>query len=253
MRGYEREEWIISQLDQDNFVSLADLVSKLSVSEATARRDLQNLEAQGKIKRVPGGAIKPLSGGILTRSSEIHMHSRLQVHPEAKRKAAQLASSIVQDGECIFLDGGSSIVPMIQYLKNRPIKIITHNNLLIAQLDDSIKAEIITIGGIYSREYAMSLGTAAVQQVSQFNYDRCFISCVACSIPDNMTYTVETETRDVKLAAMHNSRHCSLLIDDSKEDLKAFCHFEPLNAFESVFSNAPKDGTVYPDNFHFAE
>ena len=99
----------------------------------------------------------------------------------------------------------------------------------------------------------MSLGTAAVQQVSQFNYDRCFISCVACSIPDNMTYTVETETRDVKLAAMHNSRHCSLLIDDSKEDLKAFCHFEPLNAFESVFSNAPKDGTVYPDNFHFAE
>ena len=253
MKTQEREAYMLKRLEAENILTISELIKDTGASEATIRRDFQKLEEQGSLRRIPGGAIRPIQSGFMTQSSEIGMHHRMSINAESKEAVARLACETIKDGECIFLDGGSSIVPMIHYLKDRPIRIITHNNLLIAQLDDHVKADIIAIGGSYSREYAMNTGAEAVRQVQQYCYDRCFISCVAFNLADGMTYTTETETRDVKIAAIENSSHSYLLVDRSKENMKAFCRMLPLSSFETVYSDTRSETASYPEQFQFAD
>lgn len=253
MKTIDREEYMLNRLEQEKILHVSDLVESLHISEATVRRDLQSLEARGKIHRIPGGAIKPFNGSIVTNDDEVSMHERMHIHYEEKRKTALLAAKYVNDGDCVFLDGGSSIVPLIDSLKDRPIRIITHNNLLISRLPGDFKAEIITIGGTYCKEYAMSLGTDAIHQVENYCYDKAFISCVAYDVKEGMTYTVEKESREIKSAAIRCSQKAYLLVDHSKENLHAFCKFQPLDSFEKVFSDRRSPETDYPVNFEFAE
>lgn len=252
MKIKERTEYLLQKLDHDNILNLSEIVQETGGSEATIRRDLQRLEDEGKLKRIPGGAIKPVNVSVMTQNHEIGMFHRMLINPESKERVAKAACESILDGECVFLDGGSSIVPMIRYLKNRPVRIVTHNHLVIAQLGDHVKADIVTIGGAYAKEYAMSVGPDAVRQIKEYYYDRCFISCVAFHLQDNMTYTTETDTKEMKLAAMQNADHSYLLVDHSKEDLRAFCRFTPLTSFDVVYDDIKDANKEYPENFKFA-
>lgn len=250
MTGTERIFYILEKLKTNKMIQVKDLAKDLDLSEATIRRDLNDLEAQGQLKRIHGGAILESSHSILSEQKEVLMQDRFLINYDSKIKVAKEAAKTVQDGECIFLDGGTSLVPLMEVLQDRPIRIVTHNHLLISKLHQP-KAQVVVIGGDYISKYAMSAGAMAQEQLRQFQFDRAFIGCAGIDLEENMSYTAEMETRQLKRIAMHNSRHNYLLIDESKCDTKGFCTFASLDAFEHVYCGHIAKEEVYPNQFIF--
>lgn len=122
-------------------------------------------------------------------------------HYKEKEAVAKKAASFVKEGDCIFLDGGTSIVPMIKYLKGKKIKVVTHS-LLVANAFEDGESELFIIGGKYIPEYSMSVGPITLSGVEKFNFDYTFISCAGVDLERGLIYTAEMDTMAVKEKAM---------------------------------------------------
>lgn len=248
MLSTERKLYILNRLEKEGTIHVKDVATELNISETTIRRDLIELSNEGKVSRVHGGAISKNIANILTENGEMFMSERLQLNFDIKSRICKKASELVQDGECIFLDGGTSLVPMIDYLAQRPVKIVTHNHLLIQKVKNPL-AEIIVIGGDYNARYSMSCGPVAQNTLSLYNFDRAFIGCVGADLVAKKAYTAEMETREIKKIAMNNSNHQYLIIDDSKLYIKGFCIIDSTERFEKIFCNKSKTiPEILPDN-----
>lgn len=248
MLGKERILYLLDRLEKDNILNVKEIASELNISEATIRRDLTELEKQKKVKRIHGGAILADADQIVSEQREIKMQDRFRIHYEEKRKICASASQLVKDGECIFLDGGTSLVPMIDTLQNRNIRIVTHNHLIVSKLKNP-KAQIVVIGGDFVSKYAMSVGPLAINTLRQFQFDRCFIGCAGVDIEQNCSYTAEVETRELKNIAMANSKYSYLLIDSSKVGIKGFCKFKTLDSFDTIYCDQSGNMRDLPENF----
>lgn len=244
----ERRIFLLNRLERDGTIHVKDIANELNISETTIRRDLMELEEENKVTRVHGGAVKIGLDQILTEMAETSMSDRIHIHFEVKRKLCKEASKLVKDGECVFLDGGTSLMPMIDYLANRPIKIVTHNHLIVQRLNNP-KAQIIVIGGNFNAKYKMSEGPIAENDLRLYNFDRAFIGCAGIDLVSKQTYTAEMGTREIKKIAMENSNHTYLLVDDSKIGVKGFCKFVSIDCFDSIFCNYFATEDELPENF----
>lgn len=244
----ERIIYLLDKLDRDHIIHVKQIAAELDVSESTIRRDLTELEHQGKLKRVHGGAIKGSLSEIVSQKKENALQERQQTNPEEKRALCKAASDLVQDGECIFIDGGTTFVSMIDYLQDRPVRIITNNQMIISRLNHP-KAQVIVIGGDYLGNYAISGGTMALNEIKQFQFDRAFIGCAGLDLERQMTYTEELETREIKESAMKNSRASYLLADKGKVKSGGFCKLAPTSRFDRIFVTDMEKLPVLPGNF----
>ena len=239
MLASERFSMIVKMVNDRKYISTKELALSLNVTETTIRRDCEELEKDGLLIRVHGGAKSLKTENVLTREKEQRMSER--GHISEKNRVAQRAASIVKDGDCIFLDGGTSIVPMVKYLKDKKIKIVTHSSLIVNEYIESSQAEIFVIGGKYIPEYNMSVGPITLHDLEQFNFDYAFLSCAGLDTIRKLVYTVEMETMDVKRKAMSLSLKSYLLCDASKLVIKGFCSFISTDDFDAIFCNQIKE------------
>ena len=148
MLSAERKLYILKKLESEQTIQVKQVAKELHVSESSIRRE-------NKVDRIYGGAVKKERERILTDEAEIKMMERMSIHYDKKLRICKAASTLVEDGECVFLDGGTSIVPMIHFLSSRPIKIVTNNHLIVQNVQNP-KAKIIVIGGEFNTKYRMS-------------------------------------------------------------------------------------------------
>ena len=114
MLASERTRYIISQLSKKGIINLKDVAKELSISDATVRRDFEKLENEGKLKHVTGGAT--LSDNADDHgSAELTMRAKKLINYDGKIRAARAASEQVNDGECIFIDGGTSAAAVVLF------------------------------------------------------------------------------------------------------------------------------------------
>ncbi|MBT9937713.1 DeoR/GlpR family DNA-binding transcription regulator [Anaerostipes hadrus] len=247
-----RLKTLLERLDQDSILNVNELSSEFHVSSATIRRDLAQLETEGKVKRIPGGAVKPTTGSIVAVERDINISNKLQLNVSAKKKVCEMACKEIEDGECIFIDGGTSSSYMFELLQDRPITIVTTNHLCSSLIRSQIKARIIMVGGLYMTDFAMTYGATAIKQISEYNFDRCFITCVGVGLNENQSYATEIETKEIKSTACKKSKHRYLLTDHSKIDVIGFCTLKPLDYFDKIFCDQKNEGFEYPANFNFS-
>ena len=122
MLASERLMYIKQQLDRRKVLNLRDIASELNVSESTIRRDFEELEKQGVLKRVHGGVIKAKMESILSDTMELTMDEKAILNMETKKKICYEASKLVKDGNCVFVDGGTSLMYMLDYLCDKNVK-----------------------------------------------------------------------------------------------------------------------------------
>ena len=158
--------------------------------------------------------------------------------------------SIVEDGSCIFLDGGTSIVAMLKYLEGKTIKIVTHSKLIVSNFQD-YNAELFCIGGKLIPEFAMCTGPLTLSGLERFNFDYAFIGCAGIDLKRKLVYTVEMDTMAIKQKAMSLAKKSYLLADSSKFNVTGFCSFISTDDFEAIFSDNQinADAKDIPDNF----
>jgi DeoR/GlpR family transcriptional regulator of sugar metabolism len=250
MIASERRMYIMTNLNVKGVVNLKEVASELNISEATVRRDFENLEKDGKLKRVLGGATLTEELPYAPDNAELTMKQKITSHinMDKKDEVARYASQYVKDGECVFIDGGTTLVPLISYLASKRIKIVTYNHLILKKLTNPV-AEVFIVGGVYLPYYSMSVGAIAQDMLKQFHFDHAFIGCSSVDLEEQVAYTTEMESLAMKKIAMENSKHNYLLIDSNKMDMRGFYKFKTVDSFEAIICNNFSTEFIIPDNF----
>lgn len=253
MFSAERQKYIIDMLNGSGIVHVKNLAHEFNTSETTIRRDLLKIEKDGYCQRVHGGAIRNYSKGVLSDEIELNVSDKTKLNCNEKIRVCKEAAKLVKDGDCVFIDGGTSLVPLIDYLAQRRIKIVTHSDLIVRKIVDPV-AEVYVIGGKYIPKYAMTIGPVAYDTMRQFNFDIAFIGCTGVSLKDNLVFTAEMETRSVKDIAIKNATKKYLLIDHSKLTLRGFTKLADMSEFDQIFCDYEESISVdVPENWIWVE
>lgn len=240
MLSSERKVYILNELEKNGTVKLKDVCEALSASESTVRRDFEELEKQNKLKRVFGGAVRINYGSVLSQSNELTMDKKVSISVEAKHKLCKKCSEFVEDGECIFIDGGTTFMHMLPYLEGKHVRVVTHSDFIRLHKDSTI--DLIVVGGRYLPGYQMNVGLITLDILSRFNFDRAFIGCAALGGGEREAYTAEMDTAQVKITAMQQSNHTYLVADESKLDRKGFYSFAKIEDFDYIIMDHIPEG-----------
>jgi len=167
----ERRSRLIDLVRSQGFASFSDLARTLDVSESTIRRDLDHIEDSGAAKRAHGGVFYTGPSPQLP-----HFDQRQALNLEKKRRIADRAAELIDDGDTVLLDGGSTTYELAQRLVGRPLQIVT-NSLPVANLfTASVTADLILIGGYVHTRTGVSLGPYANRMLSELNVRRAVLS-----------------------------------------------------------------------------
>ena len=218
----ERHQMILDALKKKNTVKLQELIELTNSSESTIRRDLTHLE-QGKfLKRVHGGAAR--LQGKLQEPSMIEKSSK---NIQGKRQIAQYAGGLIEKGDCIYLDAGSTVFEMIAFLPS-DIVVVT-NGLMHANLLLEKKIKTYLIGGCLKPATKAMIGRGALECLGQYRFDKCFMGVNGIH-PEFGYTTPDQEEAMIKQLALSLSREAYVLADESKFSEIAFAKIADLHA-----------------------
>lgn len=164
----DRLNKILELLTKENKMEVSLLAEKLSVSQVTIRKDLDALESRGIIKREHGFA-------LLCSTDDIN--GRIAYHYEEKRKIAQKASEMVQNGDTIMIESGSCCALLADALANtkKDLTIITNSAFIAGYIRGKANFQIVLLGGIYQQDAQVMVGPMVQQCVENFFVDLFFI------------------------------------------------------------------------------
>ncbi|MCH3965017.1 MAG: DeoR/GlpR family DNA-binding transcription regulator [Clostridium sp.] len=205
----QRHKIILNELEKNGIVKVNDLVDILNTSESTIRRDLTCLEKMNAVRRIRGGAAVPRGRLIEQSYGEKEVQNVVQ-----KRKIAEFAASCVDDGDCIYIDAGTSTFEMIRYLKGREIVIVTNGLKHInAVTENNINGYIL--GGSIKNRTGAVIGADALGNLQKFRFDKCFMGMNGIHLEYGFT-TPDSEEAALKTCVIKHSRQSYVLADESK-------------------------------------
>lgn len=252
MIASERKRYIMQQLNEKGIINLKEIAKELEISEVTARRDFEKLEKEGKLKRVLGGATLDENQEPSADGAELTMKEKKMLHKKEKQRIAEFAAKYVKDDDSVFLDAGTSMVPLMRILEKRKIKIVTYNELLINSTSNPV-AEIFVIGGQHRPYYSMNVGPVAQDVLKQFYFNKAFFGCSGVDLSQRMVYTTEMESLLMKRIALENSDASYLLVDHSKIGRRNYLKLSEISAFTQVICDSAEGESVgeVPENMIF--
>ena len=153
MTEAQRHQILLELLAQAGFVTVEQVISRLRISPATARRDINKLDESGKLKKVRNGA-EAISQQV-PRWSPMNIH-QAQNHDE-KVRIAKAAAQLVMPGESVVINCGSTACLVGQEICGKPVQIITNYLPLANYLIDKEHDSVIIMGGQYNRSHAITL------------------------------------------------------------------------------------------------
>jgi DeoR/GlpR family transcriptional regulator of sugar metabolism len=157
MLAETRRRLLLDLIARQGFATLDELVKTLGVSESTVRRDLEALDASGSVKRTHGGAV--FSGEVRAMPA---LEDRVLTATAEKRAIGRATAALLDDGDSVLLDGGTTTHEVARALLGRPMQVVT-NSLPIAQLLASSKeTDLILIGGYVYPRTGVALGPLAI-------------------------------------------------------------------------------------------
>ncbi len=190
--GTERQNRILQRINQQYRITISEVCEHYSVSEATARRDLEMLAVSGKVQRVHGGAI-----AIEKAPPETPMLQRQVEQISEKQRIGALAASQVKYRETVFLGSGTTVLEVARNLKERQgLTVITNSLPVVMLLSDYENITIVCIGGLLRSSELSFIGHIAEQVLAEVRVDKVFIGVRAINITEGLTndYLPETLT-----------------------------------------------------------
>lgn len=205
----ERHNLILEFLEKKCIAKISELMEITDSSESTIRRDLVSLESINVLKRIHGGATLPKGRLVEPSYQEKEIQS-----VEEKKAIAKYAAALVEDGDSIYLDAGTSTFEMIEYIDKKNIVVVTnglkHINALIEQ---NINAYIL--GGKVKGITKAIIGMDALKNLQKFRFDKCFLGINSIHIEYGFT-TPDSEEAILKENAIKHSNETFVLADESK-------------------------------------
>lgn len=227
-----RQQTILDLLQNQDILYLEDLLNELNISVSTLRRDLRELERQGRVIQLHGGGVRLAVQPPL----ELQMSAKLELNKEAKDRIARKAVSLIRPGDFIFLDPSSATLQMIPYLQGMDLTVVTNSIFHINQLC-ALGISSIMIGGNIKTSTNSCIGYMAEHDLSELNFSKCFLGASGFSLKYGIT-NHDINEKKIKNIAMNNSVETFFLLDSSKYNVITMTKVAAL-AFSTIITEKP--------------
>ena len=220
----ERFAKIVKIVNQEGTVTVLELAQAIGISESTIRRDLNQLDKLGRIRKVHGGATAAV---LMSDGHERNMQEKYSRNIEEKRAIAAYAATLVHANDFVFLDAGSTTEQMAEYLEENTALYVT-NGITLAQKLAARGFKTMLLAGRVKASTDAVIGMEAVSSLARYHFTRGFFGTNGITVAEGFT-TPDLEEAANKRAAMEHCRQCYVLADNSKFDTLSNVSFGELS------------------------
>jgi DeoR family glycerol-3-phosphate regulon repressor len=234
MKPLDRRARIAEIIHEQGEMSVEALASAFDVSLETIRRDLGQLAEDGRLRKFHGGARR------IRLHTEGSFQERMNEDAEAKRVIARKVTGLVETGDTIFIDTGSTTLVCAETLSRVGKLTVITNSVRIAQVFGAAAADhtVYLLGGTFSADNAETGGPLVLGQIQEFQADHALIT-VAAIDPDGGAMDSDFDEAQVARAMIGHSRHVFVLASRAKFARKAAFRVCRLDEIDVVVSDGP--------------
>ncbi|MFD2116519.1 DeoR/GlpR family DNA-binding transcription regulator [Paenibacillus yanchengensis] len=238
-KGEKRREAIVQHLKVEGRITIQQIVQHFQCSEATARRDLEQLSKQERIIRTIGGARYE---GIAV-AHELPFSQKEHLAYLEKERVAELAVSLINEGDIVGLSGGTTSFLLAKLLKERQGITVVTNAINIAMELAGSSVQVVVIGGILRHNSFELCGPLGEAMISQLHIGKMFVGVDGISLSGGISSYSEQEAQTVK-ALMSRSEMTIALFDHTKWNKTSLFSVAPLSELDIVVTDRRMKGDL---------
>ncbi len=235
----ERHNKIIAMLKVNGKLLVNDLCNIFSVSAATIRSDLNMLEKKGLLTRTHGGAISRSKVAFEPTSTQ-----KEHTCYDQKKKIAQFAASMIENGDTIALDCGTTSYCLAELLSEKQnVTVVTTDISIAAVLEKFEGISVILAGGLLRKGFSCTTGTITNSILNSLHVDKAFIATNAVS-KNEILCTPNIEHASVKKSLIAMASQCFLICDSSKFGANSFARFSSIHEMHTIITDTGLDEAI---------
>lgn len=235
----ERFEKILRELNKKEKLSYKELDSIIKVSSSTIRRDVEKMSRSGLLIKIKGGISQ-----LKKLNFDPEITARFNENVEEKKEIAEKAFKIIESGDFIYLDAGTTVFYLAEKLKNIDVTVTTNG---ITHIEELLKNRVKTIlvGGEIKAATKSIVGIETIEFLSKYRFDKCFLGTNGISLEAGLT-TPEINEAMVKREVLKVSGEKYVLADKEKFDKISNIKFSSLENCKIITTNeAIKENNRY--------
>ena len=234
IKRIEQEEAYIQEAQN---VTIEELCEKFGVSKNTIRRDLIELEKKGSIVKNYGGvssAVQSYDVGMLP------VNARGRLMREEKQRIAERAAEFIKDGDYIFVDSGSTVCNLVDFIKTMNVTVLTNNLDFIIRALPYPNIQIITFSGILNRDYYSftSIDERSAEILSSYNFTKAFMAATGVTVQYGAMNSLLSDNQ-LKTTAVNRAQEVYLLVDHTKFGKVTIKSYGSLEQIDTIITDEP--------------
>lgn len=232
MLNLERRTRILELIEKNGQVAVTELSRRFKTSEVTIRNDLKDLHQRGLLQRAHGGAVK-----VATVQGDPSLQIKAELHADEKRRIGAAAAELINDGESIILDSGTTTQQIARHIKHKKdLKVITNGLNVAMELFGVQDIQLILLGGMVRQNSLSAVGHFAEAMLKELSADKLFLAVDACDLEFGLS-TPNLEESQVNQAMVGIAKEKFLVADSSKFGKRSLSRIVPLEAMDSVITD----------------
>jgi DeoR family transcriptional regulator, aga operon transcriptional repressor len=232
----ERQKQILSLLAKRGRLRVTEIVEQFSISEATARRDLESLAFQGKAQRVHGGII-----AVEQAPPELPILERQGEQPDEKVLIGRATAGLILDGETVFLGSGTTVLEVARNIRNHKNLTVITNSLPVLNVLTGIKdITVISLGGMLRNSELSYIGHITEQALSEVRADKVVLGTRGVSLEHGLTNDYLEETLTDR-AILKIGREVIIVADHTKVNRVSTALLAPLKSVNTFVTDQASD------------
>ena len=226
----ERHQRILQLLDDEGRVTVSDLANRFDVTDDCIRKDLKQLSAEGKCRRVYGRATKATTPAIRKVSG------RLRQFTEEKQAVARKAVGLIKPGYTVFLDISTTTLQLARLIAQNgtPCTVVSPMVGILTLLADAPQVTAVCPGGTLHTELDGFVGSLALENLENFRFELAYIGAYGIDVEANEVTTCDMEDGLLKASAIRHTAHSYLVSEVRKVGVFGSYRYAKLDDFDAL-------------------
>lgn len=232
----ERRKHSFEVLNERGHVSVSELSDHFGVSEVTIRKDLQYLEERNLLLRTHGGAMR-----MDYLVNEQTLEEKGQKYQEQKARIGRAAAALVEDGDSLILDAGTTVLQVARHLRGkRNLTIMTSSIAVASEVMRIPDAELIMLGGLVRPSSAAVVGHYAEQMTRDHSFRKLFLAVDGFDVERGLT-TTHTMEAHLNRIMIESAMQTIAVFDSSKFGRRGLCSICGVDAISTIVTDSIPD------------
>ena len=229
----KRRNRILQLVNQHGKVKVAQLVREFDISDVTIRNDLTEMEQEGMLRRVHGGAVSTKK-----LYYDMSLNDRMDINKEEKIRIAKVVAGLIVDGDTLMIDSGTTNCYIARELAERKNLTVVTNAVQIAkEFVYSNMVNVILLGGDFDLQYQFTYGNDTVAQLQKYRAEKMIISTDGISVRHGLT-TYHYQEADVSRQMIERANEVIAVADYSKIGREGFAYISSLESIDVLVTSS---------------